>query len=277
MTHPGSAAEDPLDFSVPVTPTATLPVCSSCGTAISDQYWTAGPAVLCARCRETLAAGQSQASGLASRGRRFSRAALYGFAGMLAGSTVWYLVIKLADLQIGLIAILLGWLVAKGVLRGSGNRGGRRYQVLAVCLTYLGIGMAYFPFAVEAWLKDRPAAEVSRTLDPPPANASADVATLAPAEAEAEARRLDSVLAAEESAAAQTDGPRKSPGIIGLVTAAGLMVWSILTLPVLVLGDSGSIISVLIYGFALLQAWKLTAATRIEIGGPFQVGGVNPA
>ena len=37
-------------------------------------------------------------------------------------------------------------------------------------------------------------------------------------------------------------------------------------------GFPGSLISILIYGFALLQAWRMTASREVVISGPFKVG-----
>ena len=47
---------------------------------------------------------------------------------------------------LGLIAVLVGWMVGKAVLAGSGNRGGRAFQVMAVALTYCAIVMSNVPF-----------------------------------------------------------------------------------------------------------------------------------
>ena len=54
----------------------------------------------------------------------------------------------------------------------------------------------------------------------------------------------------------------------------GVAIGGILTLPILVTvgGFPGSLISLLIYGFAIMEAWKLTRATRLELTGPFRMG-----
>lgn len=254
MTETGPTPDESLDFSsAPAAPSALT--CAGCQRSIADQYWTVGTAVICRDCQAKFEAGQSPASGLLSRSGRFSRAVLYGFGGMLLGSTVWYLVMKLANLEIGLIAILLGWLVAKGILKGSGNRGGRRYQVLAVLLTYLGIGTAYLPFAVEGALQNR-ATEVT----------SADTNAVTP--------RSDSVLTVEEQAPTAAAAKASSgSGVGALLGAIALLLWGVLSLPVLTLSaDAGAAISLLIYGFALMKAWQQTAERRLTISGPFQVG-----
>ena len=73
-----------------------------------------------------------------------------------------------ANIEAGLIALLLGFLVGKGVFAGSGRRGGRRYQFLAVTLTYLGIGVAYIPFALEGLRQSaRASADSARAASSP--------------------------------------------------------------------------------------------------------------
>jgi hypothetical protein len=269
------AADAPLDFSSPEGP-ATAPACASCKRPIADQYWSAGPAVLCQACKEALESGQVAAGGLVAGASRFSRALLFGLGGMLAGAAAWYGVAKLANIEAGIIAILLGFLVGKAVFVGSGHRGGRRYQVLAVILTYLGIGTAYAPFAVEGYLANEKAAADSAAAvhGADPAAPNRPVSELSPEELQQESKRLDSLVAAQDShRAAQS---RRNPVLAG-VMLAGIALAGVLTLPVLALVGSFSVLSVLFYVLAIVQAWRTTRSARIEIAGPFRVGGAAPA
>jgi hypothetical protein len=275
MTVPGSPDRRPLDFSSPADQSPSNPVCSSCKAEISDQYWAAGPAVLCGTCRDAVERGQSVSPEVTARTGRFTRALLLGVGGMLVGATVWYAVAKLANIEAGLIAILLGFLVGKAVFAGSGNRGGRRYQVLAVVLTYLGIGVAYTPFAVEEFQKAARVSADSTRAATDAGSTSRPLSQLSGAELEAETHRLDSILAAAETPAA----PAEKPGLLGILALLGIALAGIFTLPVLLTigGLPGSLISLLIYGFAIMEAWKLTRASKLELTGPFRVGGAAPA
>jgi hypothetical protein len=276
MTVPGSADDQPLDFSSPADQSPSHPTCSSCKAEISDQYWSAGPAILCASCRDAVERGQSVSTDVTARTGRFTRALLFGLGGMLLGATVWYAVAKLADIEAGLIAILLGYLVGKGVFAGSGNRGGRRYQVLAIILTYLGIGVAYAPLAVEEFQKAaRAEADSARAAARTDSTSPRPIAELSGAELAAETHRLDSVLASAEAPVA----PKERPGLLGILAVLGIALAGILTLPVLLTigGLPGSLISLLIYGFAIMEAWKLNRAAKLELTGPFRVGGAAPA
>jgi hypothetical protein len=275
MTDTGSAGEQPLDFSAPTDQPSALPTCSSCKNAIPDQYWSVGPAILCEACRDAVERGQSVSTEVTARTGRFTRALLFGVGGMLAGATVWYAVAKLANIEAGLIAILLGFLVGKGVFAGSGKRGGRRYQVLAAILTYLGIGVAYVPFAVEGMVTAARAGRDSAAAVAKADSGAKPVAELSGAELEAETNRLDSVLAAGQAPAQ----PSEKPALLGVLTVLGIALVGVFTLPVLATigGFPGSLISILIYGFAIMEAWKLTRAAKLVLTGPFRVGGAAPA
>ncbi len=267
MTHPDSS-DEPLDFAAPASATATLPACANCGREIVDEYWSVGSAVVCGRCKASLEQSQQSTGGITGRSGRFSKALLLGVGGMILGAAVWYAVARFANLEIGLIAILLGWLVAKGILKGSGDRGGRRYQVMAVLLTYLGIGLGYVPFVFED-----PAAEASSAAAADSLVAAGvafdSVSIVAPVESATVAATSvppDSVALAEEAP-------------VGMLTALWSILFLIAALPVFVIqgGFPGSLISILIYGFALLQSLRMTAERPLDIRGPFKVGGPDTA
>ncbi len=73
------------------------------------------------------------------------RALLYGSGAAVAGCLLFYAVSVLTGFQFGLIAIAVGYLVGKAVRKGSGSLGGRKYQVMAVLLTYISIASTNLP------------------------------------------------------------------------------------------------------------------------------------
>ena len=116
--------------------------CAQCGTAITGEYHMANRTVLCGRCRLAIEREWESGSGAG----RFSRALVFGAGGAALGALVYYAVLAITNLEIGLIAIVVGWLVGRAVRKGSNERGGLKYQVLAVGLTYLAIVTTYIPF-----------------------------------------------------------------------------------------------------------------------------------
>lgn len=260
---PDSSGDAPLDFSTSASPDTASATCAACKRPILDQYWSAGEAVVCGDCKAAVERGQQATPDVMSRAARFSRAALYGAGATVVGALIWYAVARLLNLEIGLIAILLGYLVGRAVFLGSGKRGGRRYQILAVFLTYLGIGLAYAPFALEA-LRESSGAEADSARAAPSADSLADAGEPAPAPG----------TAGEPSVT-----PGGNPDAAGFLLAVGVLLLGILTLPVVISvgGLPGSLISLLIYGFAIVQAWRLTASATVAFTGPFRVGGISPA
>ena len=150
MTAP--TPSDDLQFSTaeptaPLTPDsdASAPraavTCAECAQPIATYYFTAGGQTLCGGCKvklERALAGEGS-----SRAGRIGRSLALGFGAALIGAGIWYGIAAAFDLEIGLVAILIGWMVGRAVQMGSGGRGGRRYQVAAALLAYLSIVMSY--------------------------------------------------------------------------------------------------------------------------------------
>src|SRR5439155_26102796 len=84
-----------------------------------------------------------------SRGGRVLKAAGLGLLAAIGGSVLYYAVAAITGYELAIVAIAVGFMVGKAVRRGSGNRGGRAYQVLAIVLTYFAIVSTYIPLAVK--------------------------------------------------------------------------------------------------------------------------------
>jgi hypothetical protein len=233
--------------------------CSRCETALTE-YWAVDGAVLCERCKDEVLEERSSAAGSTAR---VAKAFGIGSAGMLAGAAVWYAVAKFSGYEIGLIAILLGYLVGKGVLLGSGKRGGLGYQLLAVALTYLGIGVGMAPLAYQevrtAYQQEADSLKAADSVTP--------VTQLSDSAIDVELATLDSAIASSKTADADAL-PAGAAVAVGLVAILVL----ILSLPILSIVGGGSIIGLFIYGLALFEAFRLTRKVEPEVSGPHAVG-----
>ena len=234
--------------------------CSRCGASVT-QYWAVDGAVLCERCKGEALEARSSAEG---RAGRILKALALGTGGMLAGAAVWYGVAKFANLQLALIAILLAWLVGKGVFIGSGKRGGRGYQVMAVALTWFGIGTALAPFQFEGF--GQRMAQVADSVRAERSAPAAPAAAMSDSQVNAELAKLDTAIAEEPKT---TSAPGRGWGIL---LGLGALLLLIVSLPVLVIVNSGSFILVIIYGIGLYEAWKLTRHVDPLVSGPHPVG-----
>ena len=122
--------------------------CQICRQPIASQYFAVQGKLICPSCRDRLV---NLPTGIAPL--QFLRATLLGLGAGLVGTVIWFAIRRAANLEIGWIALLVGFMVGKAVRIGSGNRGGRVYQILAVVLTYICIEANYFPDIVEAFSK----------------------------------------------------------------------------------------------------------------------------
>ena len=125
-------------------------VCTSCGSPITDQYYSANGKVFCLRCKGGIEAA------IGARGN-LGRGILFGLGAAFIGGVIYFAVTAISGYELSLITILIGWLVGRGVQKGSGAIGGRRYQVAAVLLTYLAVAGAYMGLGIRQAIRDLPA------------------------------------------------------------------------------------------------------------------------
>jgi hypothetical protein len=235
-----SADEQALQFeratSVPGVPPSPVVVCTACKLTIATQYYDVNGHPLCGTCRAAVAAAAQTPKGMAA----FFKAALFGVGAGIAGAAIYYAVIAIAHLEIGIVAILIGYMVGYSVRRGVNGRGGLRFQVLAAVLTYIAVAMAYTPVAIQEAMRDSKP-EAQATAVPAP-----DVEPPAPAR------------------------PGKGRFVLDVIFFSGLM----LALPVLVVIGSmpSGLISAVIVLLGMRQAWKMTGAPIMRVAGPYRVG-----
>ncbi len=143
-----TAKDDELQFDRVVSDASTgaqsgkpAAVCVACKNSIVSDYYQLNGKVTCADCRVAIEDAISTPEGVGP----FARSAGLGILAAIAGAAIYFGVIALANLEIGIIAIAIGYMVGWAVRKGAGGRGGRRFQVLAVALTYWAVGLAYAP------------------------------------------------------------------------------------------------------------------------------------
>src|SRR5262245_27663760 len=124
--------------------------CASCNTSIETAYFNIGNDPFCERCKGVIQAHIEPNKSM----RAVGRALLLGFLAAIAGAIVYYGVIAITKFEIGIVAILIGYMVGWAVRKGASSRGGLRFQVLAVALTYFSVGLAYMPLALRSYTED---------------------------------------------------------------------------------------------------------------------------
>jgi hypothetical protein len=238
---------------------ANAPTCAACKTEIRGVYYSTGTDVVCEPCRNAVESHQTGGSGSA----RFARALGLGVAAAALGAAIYYAVLAITGYEIGLIAIVVGFLVGAAVNKGSRGRGGWVYQTLAIALTYSAIVVTYIPFIVKEF-SDRPAATSVRDSAAAPAKLTPPAADPAPDSGRASA--ADSARARTRRQDANDINPFVALGLLFLLAAAAPF-----------LAGLDNIIGILIIGFALWEAWKMNRRVPMQIEGPFRLAAAPPS
>jgi hypothetical protein len=158
------------------------------------------------------------------------RAVIYGVGAALAGCILYAIPLAMG-FQIGIVALVVGYMVGKAIRHASYGTGGRAQQVLAVVLTYLAISASIVPALVFMGVKQ----------------GAARAAQKKPPEV-------------------QPVKPLPSAGKM----AAGVALLVVIS-PFLQLKSSpvGGLISLFILFIGLQRAWVLTARHEIIVTGPY--------
>lgn len=118
--------------------------CAACRQPISGAYFQIKAAPVCGACTEKLRAQIPRDSHAA-----FVRALLFGIGGAVVGFALYVAFALATGLIIGWVSVAVGYIVGKAMHMGSRGVGGRRYQVVAVLLTYFAVSMSAVPIAIE--------------------------------------------------------------------------------------------------------------------------------
>jgi hypothetical protein len=271
---PGSTTSTPLQFDAaemgPDGGSAReATACTTCAAPIERYYFEANGAVVCPACRRAAEGAPDGVGG--SRAGRIARAMLFGSGAALAGALLYFGVAALTGYEIGLVAIAVGYMVGRAVNAGSRGRGGRRYQALAVGMTYMAIGVAYFSHG----MSEMRTARRDRSASGPD---SAAVAALA---AGAAPQAGDSILTVASAAPVargtsvrEAGSPSAGRRALAVVATVVALVLFVAALPI-VAGLSEfpqHAIGLIIVAVALHQAWALNRGVSVAFTGPYRVG-----
>jgi hypothetical protein len=209
-----------------------------CQRGISTEYFDVNGQSVCASCRTQLAEMAEMPRGWGV----FGKAALFGLVAAIAGAILYYAVIAITNFEIGIVAIAIGYMVGWMVRTGAAGRGGLRFQVLALVLTYWAVGLAYTPLTFQQIAEEDKKEQTAATTTEPAATAPS-----------------------EPSDAGET--------AVNIPLALGILFGFSLALPVLAVISSlpGGLISGAIIAFGMMQAWKMTGAPPLQISGPYRI------
>ena len=218
-----------FEHAEPLPAPGTGPQCLACKQHIAKTYYHAQGHMVCEACAQRIQSGQQKPL-VTSLGR----AALYGLGAALAGCTLYALVAILTGLEVGLIAILVGYMVGRAVRHGSGGLGGRPQQIMAVVLTYFAITTSYLPVFVYQSIKNPSSVQQARQTDTPQCRS-------------------------------RSPRCRFAQAIVMLILIFAAAPFLSLT------QGLGALITLFIIFIGLQRAWRLTARSEILIMGPYEL------
>jgi hypothetical protein len=198
--------------------------CKACGQVIGGAYYQVNGATTCSNCAQRIKDQMPKDSHSA-----FGRGVLFGVGGAILGLGIYVGFALATGLIAGFISLAVGYLVGKAIVTGSGGLGGRRYQVVAVLLTYIAVSSAAVPIAVSQHMKQRSAQAHTQVSD------SATHSPKMP--------------------------PAKALGVLALMGLASPFL--ALSNPM------QGIIGLIILFVGIRIAWRMTAAKQVNILGPF--------
>jgi hypothetical protein len=150
--EPSLASESVPQFSTAeYASTSSAERCRICSKSIAGKYYRVNGQMACEVCARQASEGQPTDSHAA-----FARALLLGSVGAVLGLILYSTVAILTGWTIGYLALAVGWLVGKGIQKGSNGLGGMRYQIAAVALTYAAISFSAIPVGISYALHHRP-------------------------------------------------------------------------------------------------------------------------
>jgi hypothetical protein len=124
-------------------PNSPAMACAACRHPITGPYFQINGAQVCAECANKIQDQIPKDSHAA-----FVRALAFGIAGALVGFALYVIFALATGLVIGWVSLAVGFIVGKAMSLGSRGVGGRRYQLVAVLLTYLAVSMSAVPIAI---------------------------------------------------------------------------------------------------------------------------------
>ena len=286
-----SRTGQPSQYTAPTSPAPAM-YCSECKAIMRLSYFSLNARPLCTKCSGIYRERIERGTGSGAMGR----AVLYGTGAAIAGMIGVAIVLSVFNAFRIISSIAVAYLVAKAIGKATGNYGGRRYQVLAVSLTYAALGLAMLmPVILAARRLDSVKAPAKLEARYGPAGESAaldeEIQSLSSAPREGEdpevaAARADSIAAADSIARLERtranmkamDGNAKfadrlAGGAASVIVGAVALLVILPILSSFAYGLYAGVISIFALGFALKKAWELTElVAEFELTGPFKVG-----
>jgi len=283
-TDPTIAMADPVSAHLPQEPQRIRGMqCSDCKNVSRTYYYALNERPVCTKCKQQYGERIARATAPGAWGRTV----IHGVNAASIGALITALGITIFGFTRILCAVGVGYFVGSAIKKANGGWPGRKYQILAVALTYFALGFgAIIPtvWSLRSARRDyrqavadsvaaaraKAAADSASASDStrPSASSVDQLAAIADSMEAARSRRPVHKSAAEQGADKLARG-----SLFGVVTSLLVM---ILTLPILAnlqYGIYAAGLGLMAFAFGMKKAWDLTEGGMVlELKGPYKVG-----
>lgn len=224
--------------------------CQFCHQPIAGNYFRANGAMTCPGCAEKMRGELAKDTHSA-----YVRAIIFGVGAAILGMILYATFAIVTGIVIGYAALAVGWLVGKAMIQGSNGVGGRRYQIVAVLLTYAAVSTAAIPVWIHFAGQHKQSKQTQATRSEQGSESGSESGS---------------------DLGAQEEQPTKARP--GFVSAIGTLVLLGLASPFLEFSGNplGALIGLVILFVGMQFAWKMTAAKPLQIFGPFESSPQGP-
>ncbi len=120
--------------------------CAECGTQLSEgqDRETTGDSVFCRPCFNNLTAQLQQVVAEQGQNINYPMAVVGGVVGAAVGVLAWWGFTVVTNVAFGLVAVVIGFAVGKGVLMFSGNKRSQGLQITSAVIAILGFVYASY-------------------------------------------------------------------------------------------------------------------------------------
>ncbi|MGD8833611.1 MAG: hypothetical protein PVJ84_11185 [Desulfobacteraceae bacterium] len=137
---------------------AEMIVCMQCGQELNaeDDRETTDEGVLCCNCYDSLAAQVKSLIEQQGQGINYPLAIIGAALGGIVGAAIWWGFTVMTGWEFGLVAVVIGFTVAKGILLFTGGKRSIELQILAVVVSALSYFYANYLVSRTWVLKEYP-------------------------------------------------------------------------------------------------------------------------
>ena len=219
--------------------------CRVCSNLISGAYYRVNGLMACENCARQATEGQPNDSHSA-----FARGMLLGIGAALVGLIAYASFTIVTGWFLGYIALGVGWLVAKAIMKGSNGIGGRRYQIAAVILTYAAISLASIPILISYGIKHRTTRthQSASATEPQPSAASSP-----------------------DAQSSQPSTPMPTRKVDWTAAIGQLALWGLASPFLQLRNPLHGALGLFILFIGIRIAWQLTRAKALSVDGPYSV------